>query len=479
MKIKSAVLTKLSGNELLIKISLIIALFLGTFLVYKMLQKPRIYNATLKNITHTYNRDAVLKHVVWKVNEPYYYIDEKNSVRWDAKAYSGIRENYYNGDDSKYAFFPLFPLLWEFLHINAVYIGFFNYLLFGLSVLILSSIFFKNLSNSVIERLCVFTISLTLPPVIIFYMPYADAIFIFTFALAVYGLIKNKYWLFFISILLFAMARPVFVIVGLSFVIIDLLYFIKHRNILHFVGELSLKLIPLLLGTGVVFFMFYLNSGSFTKYFEAIHTYWNVNFSIPKIITDWSIEGYGMSVFAIFFIVIPSLVLFLFYFLKYFREDKTNELPSIFKGNVDFIKTYLFNNSIVYFWGVFLFIIFFQAGALNGLSRYIIASPFFFIFLFVFYTELKKFKLSRVLFVFIALLAGSFILLTNQKELDPTINFNDSGFITLLLSFIYLFSLRFINDFLKVSSLLIVSLYNIIWITYLYNVYLCDGWIFT
>jgi len=476
---KSSLLAKLAANESLVKCSLVIALFLGTFLVYKMLQKPAIYNATLKKVTHTYSRDTVIKGVIWKTDAPYYYRDEQNSRRWDAASYANIKENYYNADERDYGFFPLFPLLWAFSGISILYIGLFNYLLFGSSIILLFNFFLKNSGASLAERFCVFALSLTLPPIVVFYMPYAEALFVLTFALAIYGLIKNSYPLFFISILLFAMARPVFVITGLSFVILDLLYFIKHKSISHFIKELSLKLAPLLLGSGIVFLMFYLNSGSFTKYFDTIHKYWNANFSIPKQITDWSVEGYGMSIFAIFFIIIPSLILFLSYFLKYIRADKTAEPPSIFKGDVDFIKTYFFNNSIVYFWGVFLFIIFFQAGTLNGLSRYIIASPFFFIFLFHFYSELKEFKLNRVVLISVALLAGSFIMLTSQKELEPAFNFNDSGFFTLLLSFIYLFSLRFINDVLKVGSLLMLSIYNIIWITYLYNIYLCDGWILT
>lgn len=472
-------IAKVPGVEFIIKFLLVIALFLGTFLVYKMLQKPVIYNATLKNISHTYNRDVVHKSVVWKVDEPYYYMDEKNTRRWDAASYASIKDNYYNGDDRSYGFFPLFPFIWEMFEIDIVYIGLFNYLLFGISVILLSMFFLKNPATSLTEQFCVLAISLTLPPIVVFYMPYAEAVFIFTFALAVYGLIKNKYRLFFISILLFAMTRPIFVNVGLSFVIIDLMYFLKHRNFLHFIKELSLKLLPLLLGTFIVFGMYYLNSGSFTKYFDSVNKHWNIAFSIPEQITDWSIEGYGMSVFAIFFILVPSLIILLSYFIKYIRRDKTSELPSIFNGNIDFIKTYFFNNSIVYFWGVFLFVIFYQAGNLNGLSRYIIASPFFFIFLFYLYSKLKEFKISKVVLIAIPLLVGSLILLTNQSELEPALNFNDSGFFTLLLSCIYLFSLRFMSTFLKTVSLFVIALYNILWVTYLYNIFLCDGWIFT
>ena len=96
-------------------------------------------------------------------------------------------------------------------------------------------------------------------------MPYAEGLFVFTFSLAFYGLMKNKYWLFFTALMLFAMTRPIFAIVGISFIIMDILYFIRHRDPMHFLKELLMKLLPLGLGTLVVFFIFYLNSGSFMK----------------------------------------------------------------------------------------------------------------------------------------------------------------------------------------------------------------------
>ncbi|MBA3705655.1 MAG: hypothetical protein H0W84_07055 [Bacteroidetes bacterium] len=470
---------KIIGNELLMKVALVIFIFCCTFLTFKALQKPAIYNITLKNITHTYNRDVALKDVVWRVDAPYYYIDSKNSNRWDGGSYSNIKKNYYNTGDRDYGFFPLFPIVWNITGIDVKYIGLFNYLMFGISVILLSNFFFRNGNTSMVERLCVFVVSLVLPWIVIYYMPYAEALFTFIFALAVYGLIKNKYWLFFISIMLFAMTRPIFAIVGLSFVIMDVIHFINHKNPMHFIKELWLKLAPLLLGTFIVFFMFYLNSGSFMKYFESLTKYWNSNFSIPTEITDWSIEAFVMNVFAIFFILIPSSIIYVKYFMNQMRSQSTNKLPSIFSGDTEFIKSYFFYNGIVYFWGIFTYVIFFQAGALNGISRYIIASPFFFIFLFYFYSDLKEIRLKTFLTITIPLLVASLIMLISQHELEPAINFNDSGYFTFLFTLIYLFSFRFINNTLKVVSLAVLAVYNIIWITYLYNIYLCDGWIFT
>jgi len=466
-------------KEFIYKISIVIFLFLCTFFIFKMLQRPAIYDSTLKKITHTYVRDSVNKALVWKVNKPYYYRDNKNALRWDGVCYYDISVNYYNRGDWKYSFFPLFPLFWKIFSFGIQYIGLINYLLFALSIILLSKYFFKDQTLSFLENICVFVVALVLPPIVTYYLPYADALFTLTFALALWGLIKNKYWLFFVFIQLFAMTRPVFMIVGLAFIIIDIFYFFKHRNFSHFIKELSLKLYPLLLGTFIVFFLFYLNSGSFTKYFESNSVHWKVAFSIPHKITDWSAEGFGMNVFTIFFILIPSLIIFINNFIKLLRSEKTNELPTVFKGDLSFIKEYFFNFSVVYFWGIFFYVIFFQNGSLNGLNRYIFASPFTYIYLFGIVQVLKKVNTNTFLILTNFLLVASLIMLCSFPKLDPALNFNDSGFFTLFLDFIFLYSMKFMKNYWKIISLSIIVFYNIIWITYLYNIYLCDGWIFT
>jgi hypothetical protein len=188
-----------------------------------------------------------------------------------------------------------------------------------------------------------------------------------------------------------------------------------------------------------------------------------------------------MNVFTIFFILIPSLILFINNFIKMLRSEKTNELPTVFKGDLSFIREYFLNFSIVYFWGVFLYVLFFQNGSLNGLSRYIIASPFMLIYLFGIIPTLKKLKTNsnNIIVLINVLLIASLIMLVSLPKLNKGINFSDSGFFTLLLDFIFIFTMKYMKSYAKIISLTIIVLYNIIWITYLYNVYLCNGWIYT
>jgi len=134
---------------LIVKISITIALFLCTFIVFKLLQRPAVYNATLKHITHTYVRDDVDSTIVWKVDNPYYWRDQNNALRWDGLIYYEIRENWYNPDplhpgDYKYGVFPLFSILWKIFPIGILYIGMVNYLLFGIALILLSIFVFKE-----------------------------------------------------------------------------------------------------------------------------------------------------------------------------------------------------------------------------------------------------------------------------------------------------------------------------------------------
>lgn len=465
--------------ENIIKIILIISLFLASFVVFKMFQKPQIYNATLKNITHTYVQDSVNLKCIWKVQQPFYYMDTMNTVRWDGRLYYEISKDFYKNGDWKYGFFPLFPMIWRISHISSLYIGLFNYLLFGLSILILFNCFFNAKTGTFSERMAVFIIALILPTITVYYLPYAEGIFTLTFALAMWGLIKKKYWIYFISMFFFAMSRPVFVHVGLAFLMMEGLNLLKHQNIKHFLKETTLKLLPLISGTLLVFFIFYLSSGSFFKYFEAINTFWKASFSIPSEIQDWSIESFGMNVFTIFFLIIPCLIFFCKHFLTLYLSKNKKEDVGVFSGDISSIREYFLFISIIYFTGVLVFTLFYQNGSLNGLNRYIFASPFFYIFLFGIYPRLKNIKTVLFLIFSGLLLSASLFMLTGFQKIDPNINFNDFGFFILLADLLFLYFFKRMNKYVRITLMGILVFISIVIITYLYNIYLCNGWIYT
>ncbi|MBI5217947.1 MAG: hypothetical protein HY958_03345 [Bacteroidia bacterium] len=464
------------SKEAIIKLSIALLLFLATLGIFRLFQDSDFYNATLNKIAFTYQKE---KKLIKEVEKPFVSLSAENMINWDGEFYNKIRKYYYDKGECCYAFFPLFPLLWKIIFVDETWIGLVNYLLFAISIIIFSSFLVKK-NSPLSERLCVFALALILPTVTTYYLPYAEALYTLTFALAIWGLVKNKYWIYFTFILLFAMTRPSITIFAISIILLDIFYLLKHRNFLHFIKELIRKLLPVALGTFIVFFLFYLNSGSWTKYFEVVNKYWFVSFSIPKTITDWSVEGFGMNIFTLFFMVLPVLVLFIFNALKVLRAKPVEKPPGIFSGDMDFIKEYFFNNAMIHFWGVFLFIVFYQGGSLNGLSRYVFVSPFFYIFFFVLYDIIKEARLYKILLFSVLSVTGSLLVLLNVPDtLQPEISFTDTGFFALLASFVYLFLMRYMNRAVRISLLIILAVYNIIWIAFLYNIFLCDGWLFT
>ena len=96
------------------KIVIIILMLLGFWLIFFMLQNGKIYNNTLRHFAKNWtieNNEKIL------VDKPYERLTNKNYIQWDAIHYKSISENGYNvsiaGGNYIFAFFPLFPKLWE------------------------------------------------------------------------------------------------------------------------------------------------------------------------------------------------------------------------------------------------------------------------------------------------------------------------------------------------------------------------------
>ena len=121
----------------------------------------------------------------------------------------------------------------------------------------------------------------------------------------------------------------------------------------------------------------------------------------------------------------------------------------------------------------------YQNGSLNGLSRYILASPFAYIFFFYVYQYLKKISFLKFVIAGGLLLTASILMLTGVAKLEPQINFSDFGFFILLVELLFLFSLKYLNNFMKVTLMILISFVSIVLITYMYNIYLCNAWIYT
>lgn len=465
------------------KIIIIISVFLLAITIFKLLQDETIFKNTLGKIAITYRNTSdpdenIKTTVIIKTDNPYTTLDKANFINWDVKFFKYMAENSYGKDNTwpgigTYAFSPLFPFIWRLSHLPAPYISILNYLLFAFSIIILSSLFLSPEDFGKVDQICLFALALTLPSVFSYYIPYCESMFLFTMSLALWGLFKDKFWLFFVGLVAFALSRPSFLIVGMAFICTDIYFLIINRNFKVFIKELGIKILPIAIGAFITFFIQYLNSGNFFKMFEVHSLFWDHNFQIPKTITDWSTESYGMNIFSICCVVLPSGILLFTFLQKHLRGGQRQSI-SLF--SVESRREYLFILSIVFFFGNFLFVLFTQGGNLNGIHRYILVSPFFYVFFFIFIKKLKTLNFNYLPVILISLVYfGSLFLVHGPYQ--HKITFLDSGYFLLVFTMFYYVFFNKMYKPVKITLLPLLIVGNTVWLTYLFNHFLNNSYI--
>lgn len=469
-------LTNLQIKSLIIKLSIGILLVILFFAVHLALQNKTIYNATLGKLT-----EQVENHsgVIISVDKPFEKITNEKLIYWDGGKYNRITKKLYRlseteGDDI-FAFFPLFPLIWKVTNLSALGICIFNFLLFIIAVSIIS--FYLSEAPYSKSNFFGFLVSISLPTIIVYLIPYAEAVFILTFSIALIGLFKRKYWLLFLGLFLFAMVRSAALIIIFSLFIVEFVYIFKHRNLYLFFKRFFTPTVPLILGTLAVSLIQYsYGSGSLLKFME-VHKYWGLFLQIPVSVSDWSLEGFGLDVATLFMITIPctiSLIVFFFHLI----QNKTQKQEQHFSSTVTnaSIKEYLYFLSSVYIIGVSLYILFYQGGNIAGTFRYVVCSPFFYIMFFYVYNKLEKINLDLIIAYFgFAFISSLFVFTLSCYSTQTT--FADAGFYLLILSLGITLFKKYLPVKLYYSFLIILISCNIIWSTYLFNCYLNNGWI--
>lgn len=449
-------------------IVLLIMMLVGFWLVFTGLQNPKISSNTLGLVAdnwHMENGDRLL------IDKPYIELTNKNYVQWDAKHYHRIKSHGYDieqaGGDYVFAFFPLFPLIWSISSLPPIGILFLNYLFFSASVLLLLRAFSDNknyLQNTII--------SLCLPSLIIFFIPYSEASFMLFISIGTYGFVKHKYWLFFTGILLASLVRPSYIFLLLSIFGVELFFFIRHRNFNLALKNTISRVLPLILGTTAVsFYQYTQNSGSFFKFIE-VQKYWQNILGIPHNLRDWSHEGFAINIGVIFLIAIPLLIIVLQLFIGQLR--KKNSFLSL---DYSSSKDYFFLLSLIYVLGNALFIVMFRGGSLHCLFRFTLSSPFFFILLYTSFDYIRKTSFNFRFFIISSLALMSLFVL-GLADYSTYWNFSDLGiFIFISALTLWIFQDLKSNRIYQFGSYMLLII-NLFWTTYLFNTYIIDGWIF-
>jgi hypothetical protein len=461
------------------------------FIVFALFQNPGIYSHTLGLISSNYQTITDGNAPIIKVKKPYEKVEESKFYYWDGKIYDIMRKNNIYGDGDKivnnniktnyfFMWFPLYPFLWKITHFSPMIMSIFNYLMFVTGLLILFHFLGKDMEPK--NKLLLYILFLFSPIVAVFHMPYSESLLFLLFSIAVIGYFKNNYILLFAGLLGVAMTRTSItftIIASLMTIFISLL---RHKNILQALKEVLLISFPLLLGMLIVGII----QHSFvpTSYFNYLITqkYFGLRvFSFPHDIRDRSVESFGINLSTFFYLIAPVCIYLCYYILKVlsglnFRFTfKTGKEEDEGKYKEEF----LFLFSLIHTVLVSVFVFFFQDGSLTGLYRYLICTPFFIIIFIAGKKYLRQAGNNINPDIILLLITFFYIIYFVVKPFARSWGFYNSGAILMLLMVILWTYYEKIPGKYLILSLFVYVILNIIWSTYLINIYLSGGPSFT
>jgi hypothetical protein len=465
--------------KLLYKLLIIGLLNLLVFLgIFRFLQEEGVYHATLGKISSNYLRVKVNGETqIQKVKAPYVDLTSERMNNWDADIYRCIKENNYTKDGECYsevksAFFPLLPMIWKVSQMNSLGIALFNYLLFILSVAILLVQLFKGSDN---EKILLFSVFISIPSAIIYYIPYTEALFLFTMTIAFIAHKSGRYYLFFVAVMALAMLRPASLFILLAIFAVDLLCFVSHKKAQAFFKGIFKKSLPFLCGYFLTALIQYSSTSSFSSMLNA-QKYWQGSIGIPTSISDWSIEGFGLNSFALFFLAIPSLI---FVLSTLFRKGVFRSFYHESTLSSHNTSKYFLLISLFYLSGILCFIFMTSEGNLHSFFRFIMCSPPFYIVLILLLNELNQKNILQPLLLFFVPLLFLLLFLIMVEYGGSRFDFSFAGMYLCLACLAFLYFRKNISEKLQwifVGSIILLSL---IWNSYLLNIFLNEGWIFT
>jgi hypothetical protein len=438
-------------------------------LLYSVLSMDVFYKSTLGLVTDNWTREndtPVLKHI------PATPLSNNNVVQWDAVHYERISQEGYDqqkaGGDYIFAFFPLFPLVWKLSMLPPIGIMVLNYLFFAAAFLLLQKLF-SNPNRSTPKQVL---LAASLPSIIIFFIPYSEALFMLSVSIGLYGMVRKKYAVFFIGFFLASLCRPAYTFLFLSLLCVEVLDLLNHRNTVRFIKSFLSKSLPLILGTVTVGAIQWMEHKQSIFKFVEVQKYWNNVLQWPTKLGDWSHEGFGINVGVVWLIGIPLCVFLLTHGVKRLRMTIGNRA-----GKEYSVKDYLMMLSAFFTVGSFLFIVMFRGGSLHCMFRFTLCTPFFYLLFLYGFDYIKNYHwLTRLIGLIPFAIAGLCVL--HKAEYSQYWNFSDFGFFALGAVLLLWILQDFYSKTLYKAGLVLTVGANMFWTAYLLNMYVNNGWIF-
>ena len=449
-------------------IAICLLFFAGFWIVFLAMQNKTIYFNTLGKISKNYvylgDGDRGMEKKTYEV------ITNDNVLNWDGEHYNSIKEKgYVANEDWRFAFFPLFPYIWKLTGLTPSYVILLNFLMFASGILLLAYLLTQKWKKLILV--------LSLPMMVVFLIPYTESTFFLMFSIAVWGYMKDKYWLYCIGIILASMSRNTLLLIIPAILCAEMLFLVNERNIKESLKRAILGCLPVLIGTAMVSLIQYASGSESLFSFIEVQKYWDHRLSLPNFgnLNDWSHESYGINIPILFMLGFPLFFYLVAIAFKHFHI--INKETPYFSFSSDNKSDYL--NLVLLFccFAAFCSVILFQSGNLHGLSRYILCSPYFVVLILLNHQKIISHSLKKRIITFVVLTLLSLIAFAIMKY-TSAIRFHYIGYLIIVsIIALYLFNdfrhKRFYNIYLFFTFLL-----NILWTTYLYNQFLCNGWIY-
>ena len=449
------------------------ALFWGVFSAF---QNQTFFDDTLGIVAHSYERtDTETGFNISENSSPYVGVTQEKYLRWDAEIFSFIKDRNYVFEEEfrgevRAAFFPLFPFLWKMTGLSPRGVSVLNYFIFILSMGLLFAYLQPRTPLKNKSKLPFFIALISLPTTIVYHIPYSESLFMLGMTVVVIGVLKEKYGLYFFGALLLAMVRPATVFVLISILAIEAFRFLYNRETNALIKNSILRGTPFVMGYLLVFIIQWTTSGSWTSFFDA-HQFWASGLPENTWITDWSVEGYGMNVFSIFFIAIPACVLS----GKIIWENRGNKIAN---------RDYLLLSSLLYISGILIFTILTSNGNIHSLFRFIMASPLFYIAAIVLFFDFEKSavdkpKLLKLNAIFMGLCISMLAFIALMSYGGDISQFKYLGMLLLVGYTFFGINYKRLSRPFGVVVFCALTLMSTVWNTYLLNMMFCNGWTFT
>ena len=304
-----------------------------------------------------------------KTSDRYARPNNENLLAADAGHYHYMCRNMYALDDRdghyRYAFFPMFPLMWRWLGCNTVGISVINWLLFCIGVAIVVSLCVRRESPWVV------LLPLCLPMLTPYMVPLSESLFFLAVAIGMAGVVRNRYWLFFVGFFLAGLTRAAVSVLLVAWVVADIIAALNNReSVAGALRRIVLHALPIVVATFCVMLFQRMNGAE--HWFEFVHaqSYWDKSLSWPTLHwTDWSDEGRSISWPLMYAFGMPAVIYLAYMLCRCFRRN-TAPTPSL--DNRDVLRLL----SLLFVVGNILLAMVTQNGCMYSQARLLTCTPF-------------------------------------------------------------------------------------------------------